>query len=94
MIRLDIGYSVVVKSGVIDPDLGIDIGGWQGQVIEADCGDTVFIRWDSITLKAMGLDVVIRCANENLDWQVMTVEMADVKKVATSTARRNFSCYS
>jgi hypothetical protein len=27
MIRSDIGDSVVVKSGVIDPDLGIDIGG-------------------------------------------------------------------
>jgi hypothetical protein len=58
-------------------------------VIETDYGDTVFIRWDSITLKAMGLDVVLRCENESLDWYVMTLEMADVKKVATRDAGKD-----
>jgi hypothetical protein len=87
--RLDIGDSVLVKSGVIDPDLGIDIGGWQGRVIEADDGDTVFIRWDSITLEAMGLDVVIRCENENLDWKVMTLYMADVEKTTSRDTEKN-----
>ena len=81
MMRLDIGDSVVVKSGVIDPDLDNDIGGWQGRVIEADDGDTVFIRWDSITLQEMGLDVAIQCENKNLDWEVMTLYMADVQRV-------------
>jgi hypothetical protein len=87
--RLDIGDSVAVKSGVVDPDLGIDIGGWQGRVIEADDGDTVFIRWDSITLEAMGLDVVIRCENENLDWEVMTLYMADVEKTTSRDTEKN-----
>jgi preprotein translocase subunit YajC len=80
MIKLDTGDSVVVKSGVIDPDLDIDIGGWQGRVMEVDDGDTVFIRWDNITLQEMGLDIAIQCENNNLDWEVMTLYMADVQK--------------
>jgi len=35
-LNLKIGDSAVVKSGVKDPDLGIDIEGWQGRVIEVD----------------------------------------------------------
>ena len=82
MMRLDIGDSVVVKSGVIDPDLDNDIGGWQGRVLETDDGDSVFIRWDSITLQEMGLDIAIQCENNNLDREVMTLDMADVQKDA------------
>jgi len=64
---LHIGNSVVVKSGVLDPDFGIDISGWQGRIEEDDDGETVFIRWDSITLLEMCLDLIIRCENENLN---------------------------
>ena len=87
--RLDIGDSVVVKSGVVDPDLDNDIGGWQGRVMEADDGDTVFIRWDSITLQEMGLDVAIQCENKNLDWEVMTLDMADVQKAASRDTEKD-----
>lgn len=89
MMRLDIGDSVVVKSGVIDPDLDNDIGGWQGRVIEADDGDTVFIRWDSITLQEMGLDVAIQCENKNLNWEVMTLDMADVRKATSRDTEKD-----
>ena len=51
---------------------------------EVDDGDTVFIRWDSITLKGIGMDIIIRCENENLDWQVMTLNKDDIE---VSTAR-------
>ena len=82
------GDSVVVNSGVVDPDLGIHIGGWQGRVMEADDGDTVFIRWDSITLQEMGLDIAIRCENENLDWELMTLDTAKSRKLPAGTQRR------
>jgi hypothetical protein len=81
---LHIGNSVVVKSGVLDPDFGIDIGGWQGRIEEVDDGETVFIRWDSITLREMRLDLIIRCENENLDWEVMTLDMDEIE---VTTAR-------
>jgi len=81
---LHAGDSVVVKSGVLDPDFGIDISGWQGRIEEVDDGETVFIRWDSITLREMRLDIIIRCENENLDWEVMTL---DVDEIEVTTAR-------
>jgi hypothetical protein len=89
MMKLDIGDSVVVNSGVIDPDLDIEIGGWQGRVIEADDGDSVFIRWDSITLQKMGLDVAIQCENKNLDWGVMTLDTAEVQKTASRDTEKD-----
>ncbi len=81
---LHVGESVVVKSGILDPDFGIDISGWQGRIEEVDDGDTVFIRWDSITLQGMRMDMIIRCENENLDWEVMTLDKNEIK---VSTAR-------
>jgi len=89
MMRLGIEDSVVVKSGVIDPDLDNDIGGWQGRVLETDDGDSVFIRWDSITLQEMGMDVAIQCENENLNWEVMTLDMADVQKAASRDTEKD-----
>lgn len=71
MKALHVRDSVVVKSGILDPDFEIDISGWQGRIEEVD-DDTVFIRWDSITLRGMRLDMIIRCENENLDWEVIT----------------------
>jgi hypothetical protein len=84
MVALHVGISVVVKSGILDPDFGIDISGWQGRIEETDDGDTVFIRWDSITLRGMRMDTIIRCENENLDWEVMTIDKDDIE---VSTAR-------
>jgi hypothetical protein len=81
---LHVGDSVIVKSGVLDPDFGIDISGWQGRIEEVDDGETVFIRWDSITLREMRLDMIIRCENENLDWEVMTLDMDEIE---VTTAR-------
>ena len=77
--KLKIGDSVAVKAGAVDPDFGTDIGGWQGRIEELD-DETVFIRWDSITLKKMNIDIIIRCENENFDWEVMTLNIDEVKK--------------
>ena len=79
IVELRVGDSVAVKPGVLDPDFGTDIGGWQGRIEEIDDGRTVFIRWDSITLQHMGLDLVIRCENENFDWGVMTLNTEDIE---------------
>ena len=77
---LYVGGSVVVKSGVLDPDFKIDISGWQGRIEEVDDEEeTVFIRWDSITLQEMRLNLIIRCENENLDWEVMTLNMDEIE---------------
>ena len=36
MSGLKVGGAVVVKQGVTDPDLGIDIGGWQGRILDVE----------------------------------------------------------
>jgi hypothetical protein len=79
-VDLQVGDSVVVKSGVLDPDLGSEIGGWQGRIEEVDEGGTVLIRWDSITLRQMGFDMVIQCENDGLDWESMNLDIIEVKK--------------
>ncbi len=77
---LHVGDSVVVKSGVLDPDFKIDISGWQGRIEEIDDEEeTIFIRWDSITLQEMRLGLIIQCENENLDWEVMTLNMDEIE---------------
>lgn len=65
--KLRVGDSVAVKAGVVDPDHNTDISGWQGRIIELDSGETAFLRWDSVTLRGMGKDIIIRCENENLE---------------------------
>ena len=77
--ELRVRDSVAVKSGILDPDFRIDISGWQGRIEENDNRKTVFIRWDSITLQKMPLDMIIRCENENLDWEVMTLDIEEIK---------------
>ena len=78
MMSLQVGESVVVKSGILDPDFSVEISGWQGRIEEVD-DDTVFIRWDSITLRQMSMDLIIRCENEDLDWEVMALDRDDIE---------------
>jgi len=84
MMGLRLGDSVVVKPGTRDPDLEIDIGGWQGRVEQIYDGGTVLIRWDSITLRETGVEIAIQCENENFDWEVMTL---DTTAIETTTSR-------
>jgi hypothetical protein len=88
---LYVGDSVVVKSGILDPDFKIDISGWQGRIEEVDDEETVFIRWDSITLQEMRLDLIIRCENENLDWEVMTLNMDEIEVAMTRDSETDVS---
>jgi uncharacterized Zn finger protein len=76
------GDSVVVKPGVEDPDMGDNLGGWQGRVvgIEENEGSDLMvdIAWDSLTLRAMAPEVIRHCERESLDWQVMTLSRDEV----------------
>lgn len=78
---MNIGDSVAVKSGVADPDFGTDISGWQGRVEELFDEELILIRWDSLTLREMGSALIIRCENENFDWEVMHLHETDVDVV-------------
>jgi len=80
--NLKIGDSVIVKPGTKDPDLGGDLGGWQGRITELDQDEddpTATIAWDSITLKAMPTPMIAHCEKEGLDWQVMGLDVTDIE---------------
>jgi hypothetical protein len=77
------GDSVVVKPGVSDPDLGIDIGGWQGRVLGIQPGEgditLVHIQWDSITLKDMPDSVIEQCEEQGWGWNEMYLGIDEVE---------------
>jgi ribosomal protein L24 len=78
--NLKIGDSVVVKSGVKDPDLGIDIEGWQGRIVEIEKKDSsVGVAWDSVTLKNTPVWAIEKCETEGLDWSRMHLHSDEVE---------------
>ena len=86
---MKVGDSVRVKPGILDPDLSFDIGGWQGRVREVHGVKTVDIEWDSVTLRQMGLELIIKCENDNLDWRCMTLNQDEVEVVGSRDAQED-----
>lgn len=75
-----VGDSVVAKSGGVDPDLGVDIGGWCGRVAEEPGADGLtLISWDSITLRNMPAAVIVQCEEQGLDWTGMGLSVQEVE---------------
>lgn len=85
--NFSIGESVVVNPGVLDPDFGYDMGGWQGRITENHHDDEqgnplVSIAWDSITLKQMPVEMIERCEEDGLDWSTMGLYTSEVTSAA------------
>ena len=90
--KLKLEDSIVIKSGVKDPDLDISIEGWQGRISDIN-EELVCIDWDSVTLKNMEASIITRCEQDGLDWTKIYLladdvtltkprdRMKDVKKV-------------
>jgi len=89
-INLKIGDSVVVKFGVKDPDLGIDLEGWQGRIIEIEDKDNVVgIEWDNMTLKNMPDWVIEKCEEEGMDWRQMNLGTNEVELTIPRDTRKD-----
>lgn len=66
---LKVGDEVVVNTGVIDPDFGIEIGGWAGSILEIDEIESLaLIEWSAKTLESMDESHIQSCDAEDLDW--------------------------
>ena len=91
-----IGESVVVKTGVTDPDTGRDIGGWQGRISAIfDAEEILTMQWDSLTLKSIPPAHIAWSEEEGLSWSEMNLSLDEVEPatardteddVATATA--------
>jgi len=83
-----VGDSVVVKSEGVDPDLGVDIGGWCGRVAEKPNAEgMVLISWDSVTLQNMPDSVIVQCEEQGLDWTGMVLRMQEVEPASSRDAK-------
>ena len=75
-----VGDSIVVKQGVLDPDFGTDISGWQGRISELERqNNLISIDWDSVTLKNIPDAVIDKCEENNLNWARMDLEPTEVE---------------
>ena len=82
-IKFRLGDAVVVKPNVKDPDLNIDIGGWQGRISEINEKDRIIcIAWDSLTLKQMSGETIDQCEEDGLDWTKMYLHMDEVERAS------------
>ena len=75
---INVGDTVKVKNGIIDPDFGNDISGWQGKIFEVE-NDIVCIDWDSITLSNCPDEYIQRCEEDGLDWEQIYLSTKDVE---------------
>jgi hypothetical protein len=77
------GDSVAAKPGTLDPDFGIDIGGWQGRVVETrhdkKFGDMVCIEWDSVTLRQVPESTIVQSEEQGIDWRLMWLGIGEVE---------------
>ena len=72
------GDIVKVKKGVLDPDFGNAIGGWQGEVSGVD-GDLVCVELDKITLSECPEKYIQRCEESGLDWEQIYLSVEDIE---------------
>lgn len=74
-----LGQTVRIKDGINDEDFDIDMGGWQGRIIELDPNEQMMlIAFDSITLRNMGMDYIDQSEEEGLDWAQYYIGYDDV----------------
>jgi hypothetical protein len=76
-----VGDSVMAKPGILDPDFGIEIGGWQGRITEIEVGqkDTIMIAWDSMTLRHLPDSVIEQSEERGLAWTEMGLEAHEIE---------------
>jgi len=78
-----IGDSVIVKAGTSDPDFDdFSIEGWQGRIIKITGKKShplVEIEWDSITLKQMPEESILRSLDDGCDFTSMILAGNEVE---------------
>ncbi len=82
---------VKVLDGVYDIDSDIEIGGFQGKVIEAEIvrkKQYLIVELDDLTVHSMDLSLIDYCINEGIDMEFIKVEANDVVMVEPDEIKR------
>jgi hypothetical protein len=77
--NIKVSDSIIIKPGILDPDFGTELGGWQGRIVEIGEDDLICIEWDSLTLKQMPDRIVERSEQEGFDWSRIWLDVGDVE---------------
>lgn len=80
--NLHVGDSVIVKPGVMDVDLDVEIGGWQGRTTEiAPQGNQEMVvgAWDSVTLRDMPDAMIEQSEEQGLNWAAYGIEVSNIE---------------
>jgi hypothetical protein len=80
---LEIGDTVKVRTGFIDPEYGLEMSGWHGRVTQIfpDEG-TALIAFDSLTLQNLPETYIEDCEEEGLSWNEYGYDLTDLIKTA------------
>jgi hypothetical protein len=74
---------VVVKNGTRAQDLGIDFSGWHGRasdiLITEEAEPRIHVIWDSLSLRAIPLAVIVQCVKEEFDWTGVLVRLLEIE---------------
>jgi hypothetical protein len=76
--KFQINDTIKVKNGTVAPDLGIDISGWHGQIIEI-VNDLVIINLDGIALSNISDQYIFQCQQDNLDWERICLKSHEIQ---------------
>lgn len=91
--ELEIGNSVVVKKGVLDPDSEkFLLEGWQGRILEIDKESNpehslVTIESDTETLRQMPNEYIEESETEGLEWRSIVLYISDIEGVKERDAK-------
>ena len=78
-----LGQSVRIKDGIKDEDLDVDIGGWQGRIVELNPKvKMMLIALDSVTLRSIEMAYIDESEEEGLDWAQYYIGYNDVTLAA------------
>jgi len=76
---MKIDDSIKVKKGVISPDYdGLNIGGWQGRIVEIE-NNIITFELDSITLSKLSENYIIESLAEDIEWKLLSLELSEVE---------------
>lgn len=76
-----VGDVVRARPGVADPDLDVDVSGWQGRIVEVLPEERLAcVAWDSQTLRNMPPHMIAECEENGMDWRTMYLAFEDLER--------------
>ena len=74
--------SVLVKSGTMAQDFGLDFSGWHGRtsdILLSEGEPRIRVIWDSLSLRNIPIMVIERCEKEGFDWTGVLLRLHEIE---------------